>query len=106
MYCNRNLSKAAGQVNALNMQVNQTGLYRITYEKLRDAGLDLNGVRPTSIKVTLAGKAVPIYVLTTEGRFGPGNYIEFHGRALDTIYTRHQRVHHPSQPGQIPVHRC
>ncbi len=79
--------KIADRVKALNLQVRQTGLYRITYEMLRNAGLDLNGVRPANISVTQRGRAVPLYVLSTRGKFGPGNYIEFYGIALDTRYT-------------------
>jgi len=77
---------AAGNSTSLNLKVNQTGLYRVTYEMLRDAGLDLNGAAPAKIQLSNHGQAVPIYVKAT-GKFGPGAYIEFYGQALDTIYT-------------------
>jgi hypothetical protein len=70
----------------LNLKVNKTGLYRVTYEMLRDAGLDLLNVPQPKITLTNLGKIVPIYV-ESQGRFGPGSFIEFYGTALDTLYT-------------------
>ncbi len=71
---------------AINLNVSQSGLHRLTYEMLRDAGLDWAGVAPAKITLTNRGNAVPVYV-EAKGRFGPGAYIEFYGQALDTIYT-------------------
>lgn len=68
------------------LKVNQTGLYRVSYEMLRDAGLDLAGVPTHRITLLNRGMTTPIHI---EGglRFGPGSFIEFYGQALDTIYT-------------------
>ncbi len=77
----------AAKTNALNLKVSQTGLYRVTYEMLRDAGLDLAGVPLTKISLGNRGKPVPIYVIGQKGKFGTGAYFEFYGQALDTIYT-------------------
>ncbi len=81
------LMRAGGLANALHLKVRQSGLYRVTYEMLRDAGLDLANVNPASITLTLGGRAVPIYVFSAQDTFGPGGYVEFHGRALNTLYT-------------------
>ena len=70
----------------LNLKVNQTGMYRVTYEMLRDAGLDLSGVAFSKITLTNGGKEQPIYVQAKD-TFGPGSFFEFYGQALDTIYT-------------------
>jgi fimbrial isopeptide formation D2 family protein len=80
------LSAAIGNLTGINMKVRQSGLYRVTYETLKTAGLDLTGVLPTRIQLTNRGQAVPIYVKSGL-QFGPGAYIEFHGQALDTLYT-------------------
>ena len=72
--------------NTINLEVRQTGLYRVTYETLKAAGLDLRGVPIRKIMLTNRGQIVPIYVKGA-ARFGPGAYIEFYGQALDTIYT-------------------
>lgn len=78
---------AGGRKNTLQFKTNQTGMVHLTYEELRDAGLDLNEIRPANISVSAGGKAVPIYVTAKTGWFGPGNYIEFHAKALNTLYT-------------------
>jgi hypothetical protein len=70
-----------------NFKVRKTGLYRVTYEMLRDAGLDLAGVPSMNLALTNRGEAIAVYVNTPNEAFGPGGYIEFYGEALDTIYT-------------------
>jgi hypothetical protein len=72
-----------------NFKVQQTGLYRVTYEMLRDAGLDLAGVPVTGITVLNRNMMVPVYIYPADptGTFGAGSYLEFYGEALDTIYT-------------------
>ncbi len=72
-----------------NFQVSQTGIYRVTYEMLQTAGLDLAGVPASEITVINRGQMIPDYVYTADptGSFGPGGYIEFYGQALDTLYT-------------------
>jgi hypothetical protein len=70
-----------------NLKVRQSGIYRVTYEMLRDSGLDLAGVPSMNIALTNRGLAVPVYVNTPTETFGPGGFIEFYGEALDTIYT-------------------
>lgn len=71
---------------SLNMKVRQTGIYRVSYEMLRDAGLDLAGVPLRKVTVTNQGQMVPVYVEGT-AKFGPGAFIEFYGQALDTLYS-------------------
>ncbi len=74
----------------LNLEVRNTGIHRVTYETLKAAGLDLAGVPTPKIALLSQGQEVPIYVSTGQGsggKFGPGGYIEFHGVALDTLYT-------------------
>jgi hypothetical protein len=70
----------------LNLKVRKTGIYRVTYEALCDAGLDLAGVPIAKITLANRGQMVPLYV-EGSGKFGPGGFIEFYGQALDTIYT-------------------
>ncbi|MBI5964683.1 MAG: DUF11 domain-containing protein [Chloroflexi bacterium] len=70
----------------LNLKVRQSGLYRVTYEMLRDAGLELSRVASNRITLTNRGKEQPIY-MQAGNTFGPGSYLEFYGQALDTIYT-------------------
>jgi len=76
----------------LNLKVRQTGLYRVTYEALKAAGLDLLGVPTPKITLANRGQTVPIYIETPRNarigdKFGPGGFIEFYGEALNTTYT-------------------
>jgi|GEM_PF-6435384 len=76
----------------LNFEIHQDGLYRVTYEALRAAGLELKGMPVKNITLTRNGHSVPIFVQGQSARslrnqFGPGAYIEFYATALDTLYT-------------------
>jgi hypothetical protein len=75
--------------NTYNFKVSQTGIYRVTYEMLKTAGLDLAGVPASEITVINRNQMIPVYVYTPDpaGNFGAGGYIEFYGQALDTLYT-------------------
>ncbi|HMB22471.1 MAG: C25 family cysteine peptidase, partial [Chloroflexota bacterium] len=78
--------------NTVNLKVNRTGMYRVTYEMLKAAGLDITGVPVSKITLVKRGQAVPIYLVSqgkgkARGKFGPGDYFEFYGEALDTLYT-------------------
>jgi hypothetical protein len=70
----------------IELHVSTDGIYRVTYEQLLAAGFDLSAQAGSGFALRAAGKAVPLYVSTT-GKFGPGNYLEFWGEALDTLYT-------------------
>jgi uncharacterized repeat protein (TIGR01451 family) len=86
----------------LNLKVRRTGIYRVTYEMLKDAGLEVAGVPFRGLTLTNRGRQIPIYVRRRQGErgpsagidssakdgdgFGPGAFIEFYGEALDTIY--------------------
>ena len=74
---------------AYELGVDATGLYRVTYEDLLAAGLDLNGVPTAHLALTSQGNPVALRVAAgkTPGTFGPGGLIEFFGEALDTLYT-------------------
>ncbi len=88
----------------MQLLVDETGIHRVTYEALRDAGLDLQGMWTAALALTNRGEPVPVHVQEGRGRsvrilarsgrdrpggfFGPGGFIEFYGEALDTLYTR------------------
>ncbi|MBV6395470.1 MAG: hypothetical protein HFACDABA_01046 [Anaerolineales bacterium] len=81
------LTAAPASPSTLLIQVDQSGLYRLTYEMLLDAGLDLRGTPLTRLHLLNNGQRIPITV-NGRGTFGPGAYLEFYGEALDTLYTR------------------
>ncbi len=60
-------------------QTENTGIHRISYSALQSSGIDLNG---SGFKLIYKGEQIPIYT-TTNGTFGPGDYIEFFGQQND-----------------------
>lgn len=76
-----------GAVKAVDLAAVQRGMQRVSYEDLRDAGLDLADTTTTHIAVTLNGQPVPRRVVMPKGRrtdaiggqqrLGPGGSIEF-----------------------------
>ena len=76
----------AGTVVA-NFHVSQTGLYRVYYEDLENAGYDLAGVQSAQLALTNQGNSVPIFVYS-QPLFGDGAYFEFYGTSItDSLYT-------------------
>ncbi len=69
-----------------DLLVDQTGIYRVTYEDLLAAGLDLGGQQASDIALMSGGSPVPIRV-GGGSTFGAGSSIEFYGEALNTLYT-------------------
>ena len=59
--------------------VSETGVYRISYEILSNAGIDLVG---KDFQLFYQGEEIPIYV-TQDGSFGSGDFIEFYGEYND-----------------------
>jgi hypothetical protein len=62
-----------------HIAVTEPGIQRISYETLREGGLDLAGVRSREIAVTLRGEPVARRI-EARGLFGPGSTIEFIGK--------------------------
>ncbi len=72
---------------AVDLRVKQDGIYRVTYEQLlTGAGANLAGANAANLALSTADGSVPIYVAGGD-TFGPGSYIEFYGKGLDTLYT-------------------
>jgi len=69
------------------IEVTTAGVYRVTYEALLEAGVDMIGVPMGSLAVMNRGQSVPIRVRGQE-LFGPGAFVEFVGTPLDTLYTK------------------
>ncbi len=70
--------------------VDKTGIYRLTNEDLRRKwGIDLNGIDPRRLHLRTNNREVPIYVYGEEdGRFDPGDFVEFLGIDAKNRYTR------------------
>jgi len=62
--------------------IRKDGIYKITYDDLKKAGIDLRGVQASRLKVKNNGVEIPIYVYSGgDGVFNEGDYIEFYAEA-------------------------
>ena len=86
---------AADPAPAFRIYVEESGVYRVTYEELRQAGL-AGGVDPRALALTQGGDEVPIWVEGgDDGRFSPGDHIEFvgeHLRGRRSYYNEYTRL--------------
>ncbi|HEX4955132.1 MAG TPA: C25 family cysteine peptidase [Thermoanaerobaculia bacterium] len=84
----------AGTFPAAELRLDQAGIYRVTYEQLAAAGVDLAGAPLDRLDLERPRNArkVPLFVQAgtgTPGFFGPGGFIEFRGLPIeDSLYTR------------------
>jgi hypothetical protein len=63
--------------------VQQDGLYRLSYETLAAAGLDVTHLDPVNLQLSAQGQDVAMYALNTDGdehHFSPGEYLAFYGQ--------------------------
>ena len=78
---------------AFKIYVVDPGVYRVTYEELKAAGLAAGSVRSRDLALTHRGAPVPIWVADGgDGRFGPGDRIELVGERLQghrSYYNEH-----------------
>jgi len=89
---------ASGAISAVDFRVDQTGMQRIGYQDLLDAGLDLAGVDPAEIAVTVDGRPVARRIHRFDdgglqplrsgnaargGSFGSSHVIDFWGELPD-----------------------
>lgn len=70
----------------INFRVTQKGIYRVAYEDLVAAGVNLAGVPENNLALINRGQPAPIYV-SAKGTFGPGGWIEFYGEPSTSLYT-------------------
>ncbi len=69
----------------VEISVPANGLYRITWEQLDAAGLDLSGVPLHHLAVTVAGEPVAAYT-SGKGTWKAGAALELIGERLETLY--------------------
>ncbi len=73
--------------SSIKLAVNRNGWYRVTQPELLAVGLNPN-VDPRTFQLFVKGREVPIAVTSAQpAQFGPADYIEFYGQALDTPAT-------------------
>jgi hypothetical protein len=68
--------------------VDQDGIYKLTYDDLLDAGVDVDTVDPRTFKLYNQGHEIAIYVVgESDGVFNTDDYILFYGQKMNTKYT-------------------
>lgn len=63
--------------------VDQDGIYKLRYNELFEAGIDVFNLDPTTFRLTNQGDEVAIYVYNSDGNahtFSPGEYVLFYGQ--------------------------
>lgn len=71
---------------SVRLVVEADGLYRVTFEDLLAAGIDMSKVPLAQLALFDRAGAVPMYV-QGNGTFGPGEAIEFYGKAAESLYS-------------------
>ena len=71
---------------ALRMEIREEGIYRLTYEDLTGAGVP-TGIDAETFQLFNLGNEAAMKVVSAEGVFGPGDYVEFYAEAVDNDYT-------------------
>lgn len=70
------------------IQVDQDGLYQVTYTALQSAGVPVDGLDPWTFRILNQGTEIPIIVNgEADGKFDPGDSILFYGQQVKTPYT-------------------
>lgn len=73
---------------SLRIEVKQDGIYRLSYGKLKSAGVTLSSIDPTTFQLFNRGSEVAIRMVSkAEDRFRPGDCIEFYGQGINNTYT-------------------
>lgn len=81
-----------------DISVNQDGIYRITYEYLQAAGMDVDNIDPTTFHLQSQGEEIAVYVFGEgDGSFDPGDYLTFYGEKFrgDILAERYQMMMNP-----------
>ena len=75
-------------MDKLKIQVNETGIYQVTYDNLSGAGVDVAAINPQTFRLYNKGSEIPIYVYGEgDAAFDSGDYIEFYGEKENTRYS-------------------
>lgn len=73
--------------NYFKFPISQDGIYRIDFQQLVNAGLNINTLDPRNFQIFAKGKEQPIYIQgESDGTFDSNDFIEFYGEKNDGWY--------------------
>lgn len=70
------------------IKLSETGIYRVGYQQLKNAGIPIDGINGSEIQLFNLGKEQFINV-SNDGSFGSNDYIEFHGEINNGELEKH-----------------
>lgn len=65
------------------MEVDEDGVYKITYEDLDEAGVDVNSINHENFSLYWRGEEQPLHLVSDDGNFNAGDYFIFYGQRND-----------------------
>ena len=81
--------KSDHESEAYKLFISKSGIYRLDYSTLKNAGIDPANIDPRTFKLKFKDTQIPIHINgEADGRFDQGDYIEFYAPAAKNIYTR------------------
>jgi len=76
-------ARSAAPAPAFRLALTQEGVYRVSYEDLKAAGLRAPSLASSRLGLSNRGEAVPLWVQDGgDGKLGPGDWVEFVGERL------------------------
>ena len=96
----RNRGWRQQNLDPVRILVDQDGVYRVTYSQLLDQGMDIAGIPVAHASLIHQDNPVPFHT-EARGVFRPGDYIEFYGTGIDSLYTDDNvyQLHFDRRPG-------
>lgn len=81
--------QASPQRHSVSFQVPEAGIYRLTHETLKTAGIPENCLSQGNFLLHAQGQPImPQIVVQQPGWFLPGDYLEFYGDSFETPFSR------------------
>lgn len=82
-------------VDTYKIEIDQTGIYEITYEDLETAGMNVTAVNPNTFEMMYRGETVAYqFIGDSDTTFEPDEKIRFYGWAFDGPRLEKQFIHH------------
>lgn len=99
----RGALRAAGANGfGIGLRVRESGLHRLSYTALADAGATGFSQQPlTSLALLQDGQALPRRIVSSDAQFGPGDHIEFLVTFTPTLYSHDALVELRVQPAAV-----